>query len=166
MEPKVIIIGPSTFGKTTIMMHLQGKTAVPLDESDAVLTLLNNGVYPTDDKYKMDVLVPQMIDNVLTLKTIMFFSNTDYFKPEDLEKARMSGFKIIELKVDKEVMKARNKGRIDNDGYKDLSMYFSGMLSYMEDIKKKGLVDYEIDSNQPVEQVADELLQLITNHIQ
>jgi hypothetical protein len=158
METKVIVIGASTVGKSTLLKYLKGSTKLPIDESDDVLTAMNGGVYPEDNDYKMNVLAPKMIDDVLGRDEVIFFSNTHYFTEEDLKKAQERGFRIIQLVVDKEEMIKRNRYRKEFEGYDDLSKYFDDMISYQKEIYEKGLVDAVIDTNTSVEVIAVEFL--------
>ncbi len=158
MATKVIVIGASTVGKSTLLKFLKESTDLLIDESDDALIALNGGGYPKDSDYKMNVLAPQMVADVLGRDDIVFFSNTDYFTSDDLKKARAGGFRVIQLVVDKEEMIKRNQYRKEFEGYDDLSTYFEGMMAYQREIYEKGLVDAVIDTNRSVEDIAEEFL--------
>lgn len=158
MKNKAIVVGASTVGKTTIVKHLKAITKLKIRESDDVLTELNGGAYPGDTNYKMNVLVPQMVKKVLHQHNIIFFTNTDYFSPEELKIARQNGFVIILLSLAKDKMSKRNKYREKIEGYEDHSKYFDDMLRYQQDILNKGLVDKVIDTDRPVEQIGEDIL--------
>jgi broad-specificity NMP kinase len=155
---KAIIIGTSLVGKTTLIKYLRNTTKLPVSEMDEELAKLNNNVYPSDDNYKHRVLAPKVVNNILDLDEIIFFTNTDYFTPQDLQKARRKGFKVIQLLLDIKELQRRNEYRVKNDGYSDLSQWFEGMINYQDNIKLKGLVDKEIVAAQPIEDIANELL--------
>jgi GTPase SAR1 family protein len=157
MSIKAIVIGASTSGKTTLLGRIRGKMSLIMEESDDVLTAMNGGVYPKDDNYKMKILVPKMVDDVLAQKEILFFSNTHYFTNEDLKKAREKGFKIIQLGVNKKEMLNRNIYRVDNLGYEDLSRFFKSMTDYQKKIFEEGLVDKVLDGAGEVDDLAIEL---------
>lgn len=110
----------------------------------------------------MNVLAPQMVEDVLKHDSVVFFTNTAYFLSEDLEKAREVGFHIIQLNIERDEMERRNRHRIEHEGYDDLSEYFSDMLAYQKEINEKGLVHKVIDTNQPTKKIAAELLQQLS----
>jgi len=154
---KAIVIGTSLTGKTTLMRYLRKTSNLQIQEIDEELTQLNGGHWPKDDNYKNSVLVPKIKKNVLSHDNILFFTNAHYFSALDLEIARQKDFKIIQLFVDKEELERRNKNRMENEGYEDHSQWFDSMLQYQKDIKDKGLVDKVIETNKPVEEIAQDL---------
>ena len=158
MKDRAIIIGASTVGKTTVFKHLKATTSFKISESDDVLTELNGGTYPRDSHYKMNVLAPQMVERVLNQGNIIFFTNTHYFKPDDLKIARQKGFVIILLSLDRKKMTNRSKYREENEGYEDHSKYFDDMLKYQQEILTKGLVDTVLDTDKPVEEISKNIL--------
>ena len=76
---KLIVIGSSLSGKTTLVRQLRAVHGLSVAEMDEKLTDLNNGVYPADLKYKHEVLAPKAIQDVLGKDSIFFFTSTDYF---------------------------------------------------------------------------------------
>ncbi len=158
---KAIVIGTSLSGKTTLIKYLRSKTNLMLSEIDEELTLLNNGEYPSDDDYKKNVLTPKVISKIISEDDIVFFTNTDYFSIDDLTNAKKNGVQIIQLKLSLEMLRERNRLRVQNEGYADLSQWFEGMLKYQDEIRSAGLVDFVIDANQPIEEVANDLLKVL-----
>jgi len=122
------------------------------------LTRLNGGHYPKDENYKNAVLTPQIKSKVLLRNSILFFTNAHYFTPADLQTARHRGFKIVQLFVDKRELEKRNKHRMENEGYEDHSQWFDSMLQYQKEIHDEGFVDKVIETNKPIEEVAQELI--------
>lgn len=157
---KVIVIGASLSGKTTLVKYLRNKTLLSVSEIDDELTQLNNGIFPQDIEYKNKVLFPQILRNILNSSDIIFFTNTWYFSTKDLERVRKRGFKIIQLIVSLETLLERNKSRL-RDGYADMEKYLKGMVAYQRKVERKHLVDYVLDGNQQVEKVVDELLLIL-----
>lgn len=155
---KVIVIGSSLSGKTTLVKYLRSVLNLPIAEMDEKLVEFNGGMYPSDIKYKHDVLAPKIIKNILSEKDTIFFTGTDYFALEDLKVARDVGFKIILLSLDLEELSKRNKERMRLEGYEDMGKWFGGMLRYQQQIQDEHLVDQVIDANLPVEKLADDLL--------
>lgn len=155
---KAIVIGASVSGKTTLVRYLRRNTDLLVLEVDEELTRINNGQYPEDVNYKHNVLAPKIIEDILSRDNIVFFTNTNYFTVKDLKTAKVKGFKIIQMELNLDQLKKRNEDRVKSEGYDDLSQYFGGMAKYQKDIRDKGLVDKIINVNQPIENVAGELL--------
>ncbi|HBP50836.1 MAG: hypothetical protein US68_C0026G0007 [Candidatus Shapirobacteria bacterium GW2011_GWE1_38_10] len=154
---KLIIIGPSLSGKTTLINELRKDNDFSISEMDELLTALNEGEYPLDVNYKNNVLVPQIIEKILDQKDIIFFTNTNYFSEKDLKNAKNTGFKIIQLDVDYQELMGRNLNRVNNENYEDMSPWLKGMLAYQNEIQKKGLVDEIIDANKPISETINHL---------
>jgi guanylate kinase len=158
---KAFIIGTSLTGKTTLIRYLRERTNLQIQEIDEEILRLNEGSWPKDDRYKHTVLAPRIKANVLSQENILFFTNANYFSQSDLMEARQKGFKIIQLFVDKEELDKRNKKRVENEGYEDHNRWFDSMLNYQKEIKEKGFVDFVIQTNKPVEKIAQELSEFL-----
>ena len=158
MTTKVIIIGASTVGKTTLLKYLKENIDLPIDESDDVLIAMNGGVYPRENEYKMNELAPRMVNDLLDQDEIVFFTNTHYFSKTDLIIARDKGFKIFYLVLSREKMVERSKFRQKYEGYEDHTKYFDEMLAYQKDILDSGLVEAAIDADRSIEMIARDLL--------
>jgi len=157
---KAIIIGTSLSGKTTIIKKLRSLISIPVSEMDEELTNLNGGTYPQDSNYKNKVLVHKIIEKILSKENVLFFTNTDYFSLEKLQKAKSKGFNIIQIDVDYGELSRRNTNRVKNEGYSDSSMWLKGMLDYQKQIKGAGIVDRTIQGNKPVKAIAEEIIKL------
>jgi len=155
---KLIVIGSSLSGKTTLVSHLRQLTNVPVSEMDEELTRTNNGQFSVDNDYKHHVLAPNIIKNIISLDNIIFFTNTDYFTIEDLKSAKEKGFKILQLVLNLEELQKRNEKRVRNENYDDQSQWFEGMLEYQKEIRDFGLVDKVIDVNGPIEKIVQDIL--------
>ncbi|MEN8252870.1 MAG: hypothetical protein ABFQ62_00620 [Patescibacteria group bacterium] len=155
---KAIIIAPSLSGKTSIIKYLQENYDFNVSEMDEELTKINNGKFPEDAKSKHDVLAFKVIKQILLLKDIIFFTNTNYFSDQDLIKAKELGFKIIQLDLSIEELRKRNKKRMENEGYDDMSRWLDGMVEYQENIFEKGFVDRKISAVQPASEAVKDLL--------
>ena len=158
---KAIIIGTSLSGKTTLVRYLRTKTKFPLLEIDEELTRINNSEYPIDNELKHNILIPQIVKNILSRDNVVFFTNTDYFTPEDLENARKNGFQIAQLFLDLNELQKRNKFRMENEGYSDLSQWLEGMVNYQIMIKERGFIDKVIEANQTTENMASQLIEFL-----
>lgn len=156
---KTIIIGASLSGKTTLVRHLRVATDWPISEIDEELTRRNGGTYPLDYKYKHEVLAPQVVQDIMSRESIVFFTNTDYFLEDDLRLARDKGFKIVQLSLNIEKLKKRNEMRVKKEGYDDLSKWLPGMLQYQNIIRQHGLVDFIIDADRHFEKIIEEIIE-------
>lgn len=157
MVNKSLIIGSSLTGKTTLVKYLRDNLNMEVLEIDEELNRLNGGTFP-DMEYKNNVLIPKIKNEVLNKDEIIFFSNVHYYTPEDIEVARQRGFKIILLSVDRRELKARNQHRVENEGYKDQRQWLDAQLQRQREIEDKGLIDMVIETNRPVEDIAQELV--------
>lgn len=155
---KVIVIGISTTGKTTLVKYLRQHTKLRVSEIDEELTKLNHGKFPFDDNYRNEALGPQVVQKVLQSDNIIFFTNTDYFSINDLITAKNNGFKIIQLKLSTDDLKKRNAYRVKREGYEDHTHWFGGMLAYQEKIRNKKIVDKIINAHQLTKKIAEDLL--------
>ena len=154
---KGIVIGASLSGKTTVARYLRSNTNTLVSEMDEELTRLNNGKYPTDVEHKHKSLAPKIIKGLLNERDILFFTNTDYFSLDDLRKAKDKGFKIIQLEIELDELNKRNKNRVKNEGYDDLSKWLEGMTLYQKKIRNAGVVDIVIDASLSVERISEEI---------
>ncbi len=154
---KGIVIGASLSGKTTVVRYFRSNTNISVSEMDEELMRLNNGKYPTDVKHKHEILAPKVIKDLLNKGDILFFTNTDYFSLDDLRKAKDKGFKIIQLELNLDELNKRNKSRVKNEGYDDLSGWLEGMVAYQEKIRNAGVFDITIDASQSVEKISEEI---------
>lgn len=154
---KAIIIGASLSGKTTLINYLRTRIDVLVSEMDEELTKMNHGHFPADEIEKRN-LSRKVINNILKKDSILFFTNTNYFSETDLKKAKNNGFLIIQLNLSLEELQKRNNNRVQNESYQDMTQWLGGMVEYQKEINEKGLVDFKINMNQKVEDIAHSLL--------
>ncbi|HPJ17099.1 MAG TPA: hypothetical protein PK639_02580 [Candidatus Woesebacteria bacterium] len=157
---KLIVIGASLTGKTTLVRYLRSISKQPVSEMDEELTNINGGQFPLDTKIKHQVLAPKIINKILLSDNIIFFTNTDYFAVCDIKKAKENGFKIVQLETSLEELLIRNNSRMKNEGYDDLSQWLPGMIEYQQTIKNNGLVDMIIDAKQSTEEIVKEIVEV------
>ena len=158
---KLIIIGTSLSGKTTLVRSLRLHNDLRIAEMDEELVIRNGGQYPKDYKYKHNILAPEVIADILNRGGVIFFTNTDYFSLDTLRDARGKGFKVVQLSLDLEHLNQRNRKRIEKENYEDASQWFEGMLRYQTEVQKAGLVDATIDANLPTAEIIEKLLTII-----
>ena len=160
MRSKIIVIGASTTGKSTLIRSLKEKISLPLFEMDEELKKLNGGIFPSDFDQKMH-LSALVISNILERSEVVFLTNTNYFTKDDLLLAQEKGFFVVQLVLPREEMEKRNRNRVENEGYDDLSRHFENMIHYQEEIQKDNLVDSVIETNNSMENIEKEFLALV-----
>lgn len=158
---KAIVIGASLSGKTTLIKYLRKNTKLIVREIDEEVEERSGGDWPVDDDYRFNVLGKNIIGDLLKKDNIIFFTNTDYFSSEDLEKAHKKGFKIIQLHIELSELKRRNEYRMKHEGYDDFTKWLKGMVGYQEKIKSEGHIDAIIDANKPVEIITQEIIKAL-----
>ncbi len=160
MRNKIIVIGASTTGKSTLLRSLKEKISLPLLEMDEELKKLNGGIFPSDFDQKMR-LSALVASNILERSEVVFFTNTDYFAKEDLLLAREKGFFVVQFVLPRKEMEIRNRNRVENEGYDDLSKHFENMLCYQAEIQNDNLIDKIIETNNSLENIEKEFLALV-----
>ena len=160
---KIIVIGTSMSGKTTLVKYFRSSLGILVTEVDEELTRINGGEFPSDVEEKTRVLFPMVARDILERSEIVFFTNTDYFTVDDLRMAKSKGFKIVQLNLSIEKLLERNKNRVEKEGYEDLSKWVEGMLEYQEMIFKEGVVDKVVDADLEVDKIARDILEVIEN---
>ena len=160
---KVLVIGASCSGKTTLVRFLRATTQLPILEIDEELVRVNDGASSSSIMISSFKYWLRRLSGKCWRWTPSFSSgNTDYFTAEDLEAARRRGFKVIQLELALDQLQERNLYRVANDGYPDNSEWLPGMIEYQATMKSKGLFHRTISADSPVEVVAAELLSVIS----
>lgn len=160
-NPKLIVIGVSTVGKTTLIRHLRNEYQANVLEFDEELVRLNGGSYPFDVDHRRNVIVPVIQNDILSRRSVVFFTNPYCFTLEQIEQARVTGFRIVELVLDREEMERRNRHRVEHEGYRDHSPYFDELIEHQTALSDHGLIDTSIDASKPTAKIARELLALM-----
>jgi len=158
---KIIVIGASMSGKTTLVKYFRSNLDVLVTEVDEELTKINGGEFPSDIEKKTKVLFPLVAKDILTREKIVFFTNTDYFTINELRMAKEKGFKVIQLNLSAEKLLERNKNRVEKEGYEDLSKWVDGMLEYQEMLFKEGIVDRVVNADAKIDKIARDILGVI-----
>ncbi len=154
---RILVIGPQLSGKTTLVKYLRSQVSTPISEIDEEILKANGGIWPKDNKYKDEVLVPKIYENISQSESIIFFAN--YFEPISLlEQFKLKKFKVLMLKLSHEEMLKRNELRIEYEGYDDASEWLLGQLKNHEKIEKLNLVDETLDATKSTEELAELIL--------
>jgi adenylate kinase family enzyme len=158
MSSKIIILGSSAAGKSTLMRYLRKHTDLNVVEMDEEITKDSGNKWPSDNRYKDQVLVPKIVENVLKEDGVVYIAS--YIPTRLIKKARKSGFKIALLQLGQKGFVERNVRRIKSEGYADASPWFQKQLENYQRLIKSGLIDEVIDAQQPVSEIANIVLQL------
>lgn len=157
---RIIVLGPQCSGKTTIAQDLRklGLTCQSIDE-DEEINRRNGGKSPSDSsgwEYKWTVLRPAIHKDTLEMDDVIFF--TSFFDPALLMKAKQEKFMIIQLTTSEEVLKKRNRKRMQTQKADDATHGWAINMPYHADIRTRGLADIIIDSNSPVRELSELIL--------
>jgi len=151
MNYKLIILSASCGGKSSLMRYFREHTDFHIAETDEEVMKANNDVWP-DNELKNKVLVPKTTNEIISRDNVIYFAS--YIPTDLLRKAKSKGFKIILLDVPLEVLNIRNKKRMEEEGYDDVSQWFEGQLNNFEELKKDGIIDVTINGNSSIADVA------------
>ena len=133
---KLIIIGASAGGKSTLMRYLRQHTDLVVVEMDEEIVKLNDNKWPTDDRYRNTVLVPKITKKIIGMDKVIYISS---YVPDGLaEEAKHNGFIIVLLDVGFEQLKERNDKRMAGKGYESVAIYFDMQLDGFKRLKQKG----------------------------
>jgi len=155
---KIIVIGASTGGKSTLMRYLRQHTDLVVAEMDEEIVKLNGNKWPTDDDYRNTVLVPKITKEIIDKDKVIYISS--YVPDELAEEAKRKGFVIVLLEVSLEQLKERNAKRMVEEGYESVATYFDVQLNGFKQLKEKGLIDKTIDGHRSTEMIAEEIVKL------
>lgn len=153
---KVIVLAPSTGGKSSLVRYLREHTNLNIAEMDEEILRTNRNVWPIDLSYKDGVLVPKITKEMLGLTEIIYFAS--YFPTKLVPLARENGFRVLLLQLDLATLHQRNKQRMKVENYDDTSRWFEMQLNSFEQLQKIGLIEKVIVANKPVSEVAKEIV--------
>lgn len=155
---KLIVIGVSTVGKTTLVRHLRREYQADVLEFDEELIRRNGGTYPSDVHHRRNVVVPAIQEDILDRQSIVFFTNPYCFTPDQVALARQTGFRIVELVLDRAEMERRNAHRMAEEGYADHSSYLDEMIEHQQALTTRNVIDLSLDASTPTTKIAEALV--------
>ncbi len=149
---KLLVIGTQLSGKSTIAKYLREHTDLHTSEVDEEILAANNGIWPRDNRYKDEVLIPAIYERVAKQESVVFFAN--YFTPlSQVALFKDNGFKVVQLQLPYSEMLRRNKQRMENEGYEDATQWLMGQIENHKEIYEAGLVDRVIDATLPTAEI-------------
>ena len=157
MSYKIIILAPSTGGKSTLMRYLREHTALDIFETDEEVMKANNNVWP-DNKLKNEVLVPKTTRRIIAQQNAIYLAS--YIPDELLREAKAKGFTIVLLDISLEALVARNKNRMKIENYDDATPWLQMQLSNFNKLNAAGLIDLTIYGESSIEVLANKITKI------
>ena len=132
-------------------------------ETDEEVMKANNNVWPDDNNYKDQVLLPKVANETINQDNVILIAS--YIPTELLRKAREQGFRIVILQLTLEELKQRNAKRMNKESYDDANPWFNGQLEDYQRLSREGLVDNTVDGHQSTDQIVKEIVKLININV-
>lgn len=153
---KLIILAPSTGGKSTLMRYLREHSPeLPIYEIDEEIMKENGNEWPKDNKHKDKALIPRISKRIIELDEAIFFAS--YVPDELLREAKTKGFKIIVLDLSLDELKRRNKQRMEEEAYDDSSSWLELQRNTNLRLIEDGIAELVIDGHKSIEGIAEEI---------
>jgi adenylate kinase family enzyme len=160
MSKKIIVLAPSAGGKSTLMRYLREHTLLNILEMDEEVMKVNNDMWPNDNKYKDDVLVPEIVKNILMYDEVVYLAS---YVPEELIRiAREKKFLIVLINVSLSELELRNKKRMGQENYDDSTSWLQLQLETFQKLIKVGLIDKQINGQEATKEIAKDIELLAT----
>jgi Ser/Thr protein kinase RdoA (MazF antagonist) len=151
---KILVLGPSCSGKTTVCRHLRSERETnAIDACDEILRL-NDGVWP-DIGRKNDVLLPQVVERVVAMDDVVLFNS--YMHRPLLERLRAAGFQTVLLRVTEVELRRRHHVRQATEGWTNVQ-WLEWDLDHLKTLQAGGLIDEVVSGEQDAASVAGQLL--------
>lgn len=106
---KILLLGLSGSGKSTIAPQLAEKYALELVEADDAVEVANGGVWPDGDDEFIDRIFRETNQKVIDLDNIVYV--TSWLESDWVKRFYDCGFKIIEMHADFETLVQRKINR-------------------------------------------------------
>lgn len=152
---KLLVVGPTCSGKTTISRYLRSGPAAVVDLDDE-LVRLNGGVYP-DIETRKTVVAPQALANASALAEVILLHST--LDPSDVLGLRAAGFTTALLEVSEVELRRRHKIRLDAEGWTN-EAWFDDNQALIELLRRQRLFDHLIDAERDPAVIAADLMRL------
>jgi len=149
-KTKVVILGLTGSGKTTVVNALRKKGWSILEVDDEVVKR-NKGKWPEDEKV-INKFFAEINKEVVKLDEVVFV--TSFLEKNDIQMFFQSGFKIIEMHADHHELIKRKKRR-DNPSSKKLLRFKKNYDYYNKVVYEAGgLISLSIDTTaMPIEEM-------------
>lgn len=156
---KIFIIAAQCAGKTTLARYLRENTSLNIFEMEDGIMKLNGGTWPKDLNYKEDVLTPKVLSSAIDIKEVILLDN--HMSIERTKQLKKADFSVILLEVSKGELLRRNIQRMKTENYDDASTWIDSELHNIQGLQKHKLIDHIISGEQPTQEVASQLQELI-----
>lgn len=162
---KLLLLGLSGSGKSTVAKLLAGKYKLSLYEADDEVMKANGGVWPKDDA-NFDDFVDRVFEEtnkkVINLENIIYVIS--WMEKERIEEFYNNGFVIVEMHADFDELIKRKELR---DGISEIrrNRFSNTYISYFETILSDDMKDFYKLSIDTTNKSPNELANIITQHI-
>ncbi len=147
---KVIILGPSGSGKSSIIRKLSKENLFKRNiDVDEEIVKLNNNKWP-ESEAEIDMYMSTINGDILLMDEVLFV--TSWLELEDMKAFVQNEFIIIELYVSYEILyerKLKRDGRVEKRFKKNFETY----MDIIEQAKALGLVSYLVNGMQDLDLV-------------
>lgn len=151
------MIGVPCSGKSTAARALRATTrSVVLDMDDEVLEL-HGGAWPSIE-VKNEVVVPQVLDRVVTLDDVVLLNS--YSQVPWTRRLRDAGFAVVLLDVSEEEQRRRDERRRAEEGWSNRE-WFGWHRDVIDEHRRLGLFDHVVDADAAADAVAAALAALL-----
>lgn len=138
---KILILGLSGSGKSTVSRKLANKYNLTLIEADDEVLKANGGVWPHDyntrDEF-IDKIFEETNKKVIEMNNVIYV--TSWLTPERIKDFRSKRFVIVEMHADFDVLVKRKNGR-DGESEERVEKFKNTYISYFQTILAQDMLD-------------------------
>jgi predicted ABC-type ATPase len=153
---KVVVLGACCSGKSSLCEQLRVDDRSVIECDEAVM-LAAGGAWPAAEE-ENHLLVIKSASAAITMTDVIFL--TSWMPTEMLRLARKRGFTIVLLSVSMPELEHRNRQRLAEGGYSDVSHWFESQLGNYADLGALGLIDVVLDGTLTTAVLANSVAEL------
>lgn len=153
MACKLVVLGACCSGKSSLCEELRPIHPCVVECDNAVMHSAG-GVWPASAEENQRLVI-QSATAAIAMTDVIFL--TSWVPTEMLELARDRGFMVALISVPFRVLERRNRDRLAEGGYNDVSHWFEPQLQNYAVLVADGLIDISLDGTQPLADLANEL---------
>ena len=150
---KVVVLGACCSGKSSLCEELRPIHHCVIECDEAVMRAAG-GVWPASAEENQRLVI-EAAAAAIAMTDVIFL--TSWLPTEMLELARDRGFTIALISVPLPELERRNRNRLAEGGYSDVSHWFEPQLENYAALAADGLIDVTLDEMQPLADLANEL---------
>ena len=141
---KVILLGRTGSGKSTIAPSLGEALGLTVLEADDETTRLNGGRWPEDENV-IDHFFAVTNRKVLPMESVLYI--TSWLSRDEIEAFYQRGFKIVELYADFDELLRRKRRRGDAINYEQFRTNQEGYFAIVNGTDVRGMIALAIDTS-------------------